>query len=138
MTEPKNVIWVREDVVLAVHLRQLAEHGGGEGIRDEGLHQPTLARLQNLLIYGHPSPDLASLAAAYAYGIARNHPFVDGNKRTAFIVARLFLLLNGANLVTMQEEKYSTFLALAAGELSEEDLANWLRAHLDNMSKEGE
>jgi death-on-curing protein len=138
MTEPKNIVWVREDVVLAIHLRQLAEHGGGEGLRDEGLLQSALARPQNLLAYSVPSPDLASLAAAYAYGIARNHPFVDGNKRTALIVARLFLLLNGMDLVATQEEKYSTFLALAAGELSEENLANWVRTHLASLSKEDE
>ena len=138
MSEPKNVAWVREDVVLAVHLRQLAEHGGGEGIRDEGLLQSALARPQNLLAYGTPPPDLASLAAAYAYGIARNYPFVEGNKRTALIVSRLFLLLNGMDLASTQEEKYSTFLTLAAGELSEEDLANWVRAHLDSVSKEDE
>jgi death-on-curing protein len=133
---PKNVVWVREDVVLAVHLRQLAEHGGGEGIRDEGLLQSALARPQNLLAYGDPPPDLASLAAAYAYGIARNHPFIDGNKRMALIVARLFLLLNGTDLVATQDEKYLTFLALAAGELTEEEVANWVRAHLDSVSKE--
>lgn len=130
MTGPKYVVWVCEDVVLAIHLRQLAEHGGGEGIRDEGLLQSALARPQNLLAYGDPPPDLATLAAAYAYGIARNHHFIDGNKRTALIVARLFLPLNGMNLVATQEEKYSTFLALAAGELSEEDVVNWVRAHL--------
>jgi death-on-curing protein len=78
------------------------------------------------------------MAAAYAYGIARNHPFVDGNKRTALIVARLFLLLNGVDLVATQEEKYLTFLALAAGELSEEELAIWVRAHLNCVSKEDE
>lgn len=138
MTELQNVVWIREDVVLAVHLRQLAEHGGGEGLCAEGLLHSALARPQNLLAYGDPPPDLASLAAAYAYGVARNHPFVDGNKRTAFVVARLFLLLNGMNLVATQEEKYSTFLALAAGELSEEDLANWVREHLDSRSKEEE
>jgi len=136
MTEPKNVVWVRDDVVLAVHLRQLAEHGGGEGIRDEGLLQSALARPQNLLAYSAPPPDLASLAAAYAYGIARNHPFVDGNKRTALIVARLFLLLNGMDLVATQEEKYSIFLALAAGELLEEELANWMRVHLDSVGND--
>jgi death-on-curing protein len=76
------------------------------------------------------------LAAAYAYGIARNHPFVDGNKRTALIVTRLFLLLNGVNLIATQEEKYSTSLALAAGELSEDALADWVRAHLDSVGKE--
>jgi death on curing protein len=136
MTEPVNVVWVREDVVLALHLRQLAEHGGGEGIRDEGLLRSALARPQNLLAYGDPPPDLASLAAAYAHGIARNHPFVDGNKRTALVVARLFLLLNGVNLVATQEEKYLTFLKLAAGELSEEELTNWVRAHIDSISQE--
>jgi len=138
MTVPKNVVWVREDVVLAVHLRQLAEHGGGEGIREEGLLQSALARPQNILAYSAPPPDMASLATAYAYGIARNHPFVDGNKRTALIVARLFLLLNGMDLVATQEEKYSIFLALAADELSEDGLANWVRAHLDNLSKKDE
>jgi death-on-curing protein len=131
MTVLKHVVWVREDVVRAVHLRQLAEHGGGEGTRDDGLLQSALARPQNLLAYGDPAPDLAALAAAYAYGIASNHPFVDGNKRTALVVARLFLLLNGANLAATQEEKYSIFLALAAGVLSEETLAEWLRAHLE-------
>jgi death-on-curing protein len=137
MTGPESVVWVREDVVLAVHLRQLAEHGGGEGVRDEGLLRSALARPQNLLAYGDPPPDLASLAAAYAYGIARNHPFVDGNKRTALVVARLFLLLNGVNLVATQEEKYLTFLKLADGELSEGELTNWVRAHLNDVSKEG-
>jgi death-on-curing protein len=138
MNAPENVVWVREDVVLAVHLRQLAEHGGGEGVRDEGLLQSALARPQNLLAYATPPPDLASLAAAYAYGIARNHPFVDGNKRTALIITRLFLLLNGMNLTATQEEKYSTFLALAAGELSEEELAKWVRVHLDSAGREAE
>jgi death-on-curing protein len=132
MTEAEKIVWVREDVVVAVHLRQLAEHGGSEGIRDEGLLRSALARPQNLLAYGAPTPDLASLAAAYAFGIAGNHPFVDGNKRTALVVARLFLLLNGANLAATQEEKYSTFLSLAAGELSEEALAKWVRAHLES------
>ena len=138
MTVPKNVVWVREDVVLAIHLRQLAEHGGDEGVRDERLLQSALVRPQNLLAYSDPPPDLASLAAAYAYGIARNHPFIDGNKRMALIVARFFLLLNGMDLVATQEEKYSTFLALAAGQLSEEDVANWVKAHLDSVSKEDE
>jgi len=131
MTEGAQVVWVREDIVLAVHLRQLAEHGGGEGIRDEGLLRSALARPQNLLAYSDPTPDLAQLAASYAYGIARNHPFVDGNKRTALIVCRLFLLLNGADLAATQEEKYLTFLRLAAGELTEEELAHWLRDHLN-------
>ncbi|MCA1565727.1 MAG: type II toxin-antitoxin system death-on-curing family toxin [Acidobacteria bacterium] len=134
MTVSKNVVWVHEDVVLAVHLRQLAEHGGGEGVCDEGLLQSALARPQNLLAYGDPPPDLASLAAAYAYGIVHKHPFVDGNKRTALIITRLFLLLNGVNLVTTQEEKYSTFIALATGGLSKEDLASWMKEHLGSLS----
>src|SRR5919112_991843 len=106
-----QLVWLLEETIMAIHQRQLAEHGGGEGVRDEGLLQSALARPQNLLAYGDPPPDIASLAAAYAYGIARNHPFVDGNKRTALIVARLFLLLNDMDLVATQEEKYSTFLA---------------------------
>ncbi len=127
MIEPT---WVRRDVVLAVHRRQLAEHGGGTGIRDEGLLDSALARPQNLLAYSETPPDLAALAAAYAFGIATNHPFVDGNKRTAYITCRLFLELNGQSLDASQEEKYLTFLELARGRLSEDELARWIQEHL--------
>ena len=87
-------------------------------------------RPRNLLFYGEPPPDLAALAAAYAFGIARNHQFNDGNKRVALVVCRTFLLLNGYDLIAMQEEKYQTFLSLAAGELSDSELAAWIRERL--------
>ncbi|MES2460133.1 MAG: type II toxin-antitoxin system death-on-curing family toxin, partial [Armatimonadota bacterium] len=99
-------IWLREDVVLAIHRRQLAEHGGSEGVRDSGLLSSALARPQNLLAYGEPTPDLPSLAAAYAFGIVRNHPFVDGNKRTGYVVCRTFLIINGQDITASQQEKY--------------------------------
>jgi len=127
MSEP---VWIKDDVVLAIHRRQLAEHGGGEGVRDSGLLDSALNKPKNLYNYNNPEPDLAALAASYAYGIARNHPFIDGNKRTAFVVCRLFLKLNGANLTASQEEKYNIFLRLAAGDLSEQELANWITRYL--------
>jgi death-on-curing protein len=118
-------IWVTLDVALAVHAEQIAEHGGGEGVRDAGLVESALARPQNLIAYGEP--DAAALAAAYAFGIARNHPFVDGNKRTAAVISETFLMLNGYTLVASDAELVVAFLALAAGELSEEQLADWFR-----------
>jgi death-on-curing protein len=120
--------WVQEDVACAIHLEQLREHGGGEGVRDLGLLQSALARPENLAAYG--DPDVADLAASYAFGIARNHPFVDGNKRTAYVVCELFLALNGYLLVSSDADSTLTFLALAAGELTEEALAAWVRANL--------
>jgi death-on-curing protein len=125
-----NIVWLLEETVTAIHHRQIAEHGGSEGLRDEGLLSSALARPQNLLSYSESRPDLASLAAAYAYGIARNHPFIDGNKRTALVAARTFLLLNGVDLNATQDEKYLTFLNLAEGGISEEELADWLRKRI--------
>lgn len=125
----KEPVWIRDDVVIAIHHRQLAEHGGGEGIRDPGLLASALARPKNLLTYAEGEPDLPRLAACYAWDLMRNHPFVDGNKRTAYIVCRTFLKLNGLDLHAGQEEKYLTFLQLAEGLLSEEDLAGWIRSH---------
>jgi death on curing protein len=125
-----EIVWVLEEAVRAIHERQIAEHGGSSGLRDEGLLQSALARPQHLAAYGDPPPDLAALAAAYAFGIARNHPFIDGNKRVALVAARTFLLINGANLEASQEEKYLTFLRLAEGSLSEEELAHWIRRRL--------
>lgn len=122
-------VWIRADVVRAIHRRQLAEHGGSEGVRDEALLDSALARPENLLVYGEPPPDLAALAAAYAFGIARNHPFVDGNKRTAYVVCRTFLKLNGRDFVAAQQDKYLTFLRLAEGVLTEAELAAWIRGH---------
>jgi death on curing protein len=129
-------VWIREDVVLAIHRRQLAEHGGGEGVRDLGLLDSALARPKNLVAYSdsQDGPDLATLAASYAWGLARNHPFVDGNKRTAYVVCRTFILLNGRDLEASPEEKYLTFLRLAEGRISEEELASWIRNHLIDPS----
>lgn len=120
--------WVDPVVAEAAHLEQIAEHGGGEGMRDPGLLESALARPRNLADYGEA--DAAGLAAAYAFGIARNHPFVDGNKRTAAVVAETFLLLNGHALSASDAELVVAILALAAGELSEEELADWFRGHL--------
>lgn len=118
-------------MALAIHCQQIAEHGGSDGLRDAGLLNSAMARPRNLRAYSDADapPDLARLAASYAYGIARNHPFIDGNKRTALVVARTFLLINGENLWATQDEKYTTFLALAEGRLSEEELADWIRSH---------
>jgi len=121
-------IWVSTEVALAAHAEQLAEHGGGDGIRDQGLLESALARPQNLVAYG--DPDAAALAAAYAFGMARNHPFIDGNKRTAAVVSIGFLYLNGHPVDIDQADVVVTFLALAAGALSEDALAAWFRSHL--------
>ena len=131
MTEPK---WVALPWVLAVHDQQLAEHGGGVGVRDYGLLESALARPVNLWAYGEPSPDLVALAAAYAFGTAKNHPFVDGNKRAALVVSLSFLYVNGYHLTTSQVENALTFEQLAAGELSEESLAAWMRNHSEPRS----
>jgi death on curing protein len=120
--------WVTIEVAIAAHAEQLAEHGGGEGVRDLGLLESAMARPQNLAQYG--DPDMAELAASYAYGIARNHPFVDGNKRTAAVVSETFLVLNGGTLLANDAELVVAFVALAAGELSEEELTGWFREHL--------
>ena len=125
-----EIVWLLEETVRAVHSRQISEHGGRPGVRDEGLLLSALARPRNLTAYGDPPPDLAALAAAYAFGLARNHPFVDGNKRVALVAARTFLLVNGAGLVASQEEKYVTFLRLAEGSLGEAELAAWIRERI--------
>lgn len=113
---------------MAAHTEQLAEHGGGEGVRDLGLLESAMARPQNLTQYS--SPDIAELAASYAFGIARNHPFIDGNKRTAAVVSETFLVLIGSTLLASDAEVVVAFLALAAGELSEAELTSWFREHL--------
>lgn len=122
-------IWISVELAEAIHDRQLAEHGGSTGLRDRGMMESALARPRQLLAYGGADIDMPALAAAYAYGIARNHPFVDGNKRTAYVVCRTFLLLNGWDLVGPLAERYPVFLGLAAGELDEPELAAWLREH---------
>lgn len=121
-------IWVAPDVVQAIHDRQLAEHGGGTGIRDAGLLSSALARPENAAAYG--TPDAAGLAAAYAFGIARNHPFVDGNKRTAWVVARLFLMLNGRRLSFDPRDAITMVEGLAAGTVDEAAVAAWFRGRL--------
>ncbi len=120
-----NWKFVKESTAIAIHEEQLMEHGGGHGIRDIGLLQSALARPENLAAYG--DPDVYQMAASYAYGIAKNHPFIDGNKRTAFVVMEVFLLLNGVELVASDAECVMTFVSLAAGELSEEGLVDWLK-----------
>jgi death-on-curing protein len=124
------IVWLEKTLVLAVHERQLAEHGGSAGVRDEGLLESALARAQQLHAYGEPAPDLADLAAALAGGLARNHPFVDGNKRTAHVAYRTVRALNGAELEAAEDEMYAAMIALAEGRLSEPDFAVWLRKRI--------
>ena len=114
------------DAVLAIHRRQIAEHGGEAGLRDLGLLESAPSRPGNIIAYAEKA-DTAALAAAYAFGIAKNHPFLDGNKRTALVVMRTFLILNGADIDASQQDKYQTILALADGRLTEPDLAEWIR-----------
>lgn len=128
MTERTEPLWVLEATALAVHDRQLAEHGGGTGVRDNGALQSALARPRNQWEYGEE--DRCVLAAAYAFGFARNHPFVDGNKRTAWTVANIFLALNGGELSFDELNAIRTVEQLAAGELSESELADWFRGHM--------
>ena len=117
--------WIDRHALVLLHDESLAEHGGSAGVRDEGLLESALARPLNLASYG--SPDFADLAAAYGYGLARNHPFVDGNKRAAFLAVGLFLALNGYGLTATQVDATLTMLALAAGDLDEPAFAGWIR-----------
>jgi death-on-curing protein len=125
MYEP---VWIEKPEVLIVHSMQLAEHGGSDGIRDETLLDSALAKPRNVFAYAD-DPSLPRLAASYAFGIARNHPLIDGNKRTALVVSEGFLRLNGFKVASAQEEKYFTFLHLADGSLSEDQLTVWLTKH---------
>jgi death-on-curing protein len=120
-------VWIDLNTILAVHDEQLAEHGGEPGVRDQGLLESALARPRQSFAYATPS--LEGLAASLAYGLSRNHPFIDGNKRTSLVAAELFLHLNGRELVASDEECVVTFLKLAAGELSAEALSDWITAH---------
>lgn len=123
----KEWIWLDATLILAIHDAQLTEHGGAVGTRDAGLLESALARPQHAAAYGNP--DAATLAAAYGFGIARNHPFVDGNKRSAFVAVELFLEINGFELLAGDVDCVLTMLALAAGELGEEAFAAWIRAN---------
>ncbi len=126
MSEP---VWLNRRALELLHSESIAEHGGAEGLRDEGLFESALARAQNLLAYeGVTEP--ARLAAAYAFGLAKNHAFVDGNKRIAFIAAALFLRLNGYRLVADQAEATLVMLSVASGAFSESELAEWIRKHV--------
>lgn len=127
MSAPANEtwVWIDREVILAVHDEQLAEHGGRSGIRDVGLLESALARPKQVAAYG--TPDRCDLAAAYGFGLAKNHPFVDGNKRTAFVAVELFLELNGATLTAVDADCVLTMLAVAAGDLDEAAFARWIR-----------
>lgn len=120
-------IWLDNAVLMAVHDEQLAEHGGIAGVRDEGMFISAMQRAQNLAAYG--APDFAELAAAYGVGLAKNHPFLDGNKRTAFVATELFLLLNGYHLIANDADCILTMLGVAAGELDEAAFATWIRVN---------
>ena len=133
MNEP---IWIDKPEVLIAHSMQLAEHGGSDGIRDESLLDSALAKPRNVFAYTE-SATLPRLAASYAFGIARNHAFIDGNKRTALVVSEGFLLLNGLKVVSSPEEKYLTFLHLAEGTLSEEALTVWFLNHAVALRNHG-
>jgi death on curing protein len=121
-------VWIPRELTLALHLRQLAEHGGGAGIRDEGLLDSALQHPKNKFEY--ESPDFSDLAAAYAYGFAKNHAFVDGNKRTAFVVSFTFLFVNGLKVTSSQDENTRIFMGLAAGDIDESQLAVWFRKNV--------
>ena len=123
----KTWVWLDAGVLRAVHEEQLAEHGGASGTRDDGLFESALARPLNLAAYGEP--DVHALAAAYGVGLAKNHPFIDGNKRTAFVAVELFMELNGHELTAGDTECVLTMLAVAAGQMDEIALAHWLRQH---------
>ena len=120
-------VWLSRDLVLAIHDEQLARHGGAAGLRDAGLLESALARPLNLVAYGEP--DIAELGATYAIAIARNHPFIDGNKRAAFMSLVLFLALNGAQFDPPEVEATMTTLAMAAGDLDDPTFIAWVRRH---------
>lgn len=120
--------WIASDVIHAIHDRQLSEHGGGAGVRDSGMVESALARPLNLTAYGNP--DAADLAAAYAFGIAKNHGFVDGNKRTAWVIARLFLADNGYRFAFAPADAIRAVERLAAGEIDEAAFAAWIRERI--------
>jgi death on curing protein len=127
-------VWVPRLVVDSIHFEQLNEHGGSHGIRDQGALESALARPQQKHAYDEDT-DFADLAAAYAFGIARSHPFVDGNKRTAFVIAEIFLGLNGYEIETTDEDVAETFMRLADGKLTEKKLAEWIRVHMKDLPR---
>ena len=122
--------WLLKQVVQSFHDQQLKEHGGAHGIRDEGMLDSALNKPLQMWSYEDPAPDIPSLAAAYAYGLAKNHPYIDGNKRTAAIACEVFLLLNGYEFTVDETVKYPNYLALASGEHTQESFTEWLRKHV--------
>ena len=129
-----DIVWVLDEIVLSVHEEQLAEHGGLAGIRDSGAVQSALARPRNLAAH-EDCNDVARLAAAYAYGIVKNHGFADGNKRTALVVTDLFLMLNDCQLTSSPADNVLTILGVADGSVSEEELATWIRNEIQNLEE---
>ena len=122
-------VWIGTTLALAIHKLQIAEHGGEDGVRDIGMLESALARARNIAPY-EPDADVARLAAAFAVGIIKNHPFVDGNKRTGYVVMETFLVLNGHQLIATEAEKYPIVIAVADGSMSEDEFGDWLRNHL--------
>lgn len=121
-------VWLSRQLILAVHDEQLAEHGGAAGVRDEGLLESALARPLNHAGYG--DPDIAELAAIYAIAIARNHPFIDGNKRTAYVALESFLVINGCSFPVSDAEAVVAMLAMAAGDMPDAEFTEWVRSHV--------
>lgn len=132
----KKLFWIEVAEALVIHDESLAEHGGREGIRDPALLESALARPKNLLAYSKKPASLTQLADAYAVGVIRNHPFVDGNKRTALLVSFAFLELNGLQIEALPEDIYLTFIGLAEGSVSEKAFAEWLERNAVRISKE--
>lgn len=131
------MIWISKRLALAIHERQLAEHGGIAGVRDDDLLESAISPPQQMAAYGDPPPDLAELAASLAFGLARNHPFLDGNKRTAAVACETFIVLNGGRLMADTLALYPEYIALAEGSLAEADFAAWLRRHLRTGAARG-
>ena len=129
-----DIVWVMDEIVLSIHEEQLSEHGGLEGVRDMSAVQSALARPRTLANY-EDCKDVARLAAAYTFGIAKNHGFADGNKRTALVVADLFLMLNGYELTSSPSENVLTILGVADGSVSEEELAAWMQKNIQSLEK---
>lgn len=126
-----NWVWLDSDALLAAHDEQLAEHGGALGIRDIGMFESALARPKNQAAYGEP--DAAALAAAYAFALAKNHPFIDGNKRIALVALESFLVLNGFNLIADDGQATLVILSVAAGSFGEEELTTWIRKNIEPL-----
>ena len=121
--------WIRSDVVRAIHSQQLAEHGGQDGVFSESALDASLANPKHFFVYTTPQPDIPAIAAQYAFSIVNNHPFFDGNKRTAAVVCEMFLILNGYDLTASDEESYGAYIRLAQGKLTADEMAAWIRSN---------